>query len=80
MKHWAKLKQRLIQRDTKDDYLDKGIFKEVHDDHILYQFNKLEFEQAPKWPTFKIPHEEKSLSTEDIKQTLLNEIDNTGNI
>lgn len=56
MKNWAKLKQRLLKKDTSDEYMDKGVFKEVGETSINYNFSKLPFENASSWPDIEIPH------------------------
>ena len=80
MKHWKKLKERLIEKSTVDEYSEKGIFKEIKSEYILYRFNLLPFENSQDWPSIEIPHESKALTAEEIKETLEKEIDNTGNV
>lgn len=46
MKNWALLKKRLLKKDTSDEYIDKGIFKEVEETLINYKFSSLPFENA----------------------------------
>lgn len=80
MKHWAKLKQKLLQRDSTDEYLEFGIFKEIKENSIVYDFSKLPFDNVSNWPVIEIPHTQKTLTTEELKSTLDKDVDNTGNV
>jgi predicted nicotinamide N-methyase len=81
MKHWRTLKNKLLAKPTEDEYVKKGVLKEISDGIMTYDYEAIRSKLGVEgdWPILKIEKPSEVSSTE-LKASLSEKVDHTGNV